>query len=58
MIIRCTNCGRAVSNEVPDTTVIKAWIECQECIDKEEDMNKLQEEMNETSKDTIDLTVH
>ena len=58
MFIRCNNCGKAVSNKVPDTTVIQAWIECQECIDKEEEMNRLQDEMNKVSEYMIDLTVH
>jgi len=32
MKIRCSKCGKAVSSEVPDNTVIRAWVECPECI--------------------------
>ena len=35
MRIRCSQCGEVVSTEVPDETVIRAWIECPECARKE-----------------------
>lgn len=36
MFIRCNQCGTVVSNEVPDGTVIRAWIVCLKCTEKEE----------------------
>lgn len=35
MKIRCCKCGKIVSTEIPDTTIIRAWIECPECIEKD-----------------------
>lgn len=32
MILHCNRCGKRVSTEVPDDTVIGAWIECAECV--------------------------
>jgi hypothetical protein len=33
MLIRCCNCGKNVcSHELPDDAVIRAWIECPECV--------------------------
>ena len=40
MKIRCNRCGKIVSTEVPDGTVIRAWIECPECIEKEPNEEK------------------
>jgi len=34
MRIRCNDCGKSVSTEVPDGTIIRAWISCPECIEK------------------------
>lgn len=31
MILHCFHCGRTVSNELPDDTVIRGTIECPEC---------------------------
>lgn len=36
MKIRCNKCGKAVSTEVPNETIVRAYIECPECIEKEE----------------------
>lgn len=33
MQIYCMSCGIPVSTEVPDSTVIRAWIECAQCLD-------------------------
>ncbi len=35
MRLTCNRCGKSVSNEMPDDTVVRAWIECPECIAKE-----------------------
>ena len=34
MRLRCHRCGQSVSTEVPADTVVRAWIECPECIEK------------------------
>ena len=39
MRIKCSKCGKSVSTEVPDNTVIRAWIECPECIMLRRDKN-------------------
>ena len=31
MKIKCCRCGKSVSTEVPNNTIIRAWIECPEC---------------------------
>lgn len=31
MKILCNLCGKIVSTEIPDNTLIRAWIECPEC---------------------------
>jgi hypothetical protein len=35
--IHCSNCGQAVSSKVPKGTVVRAWIECEDCVKKEKD---------------------
>lgn len=40
MRIPCNACGKSVSSEVPGTTIMRAWIECPECLKKEKDENK------------------
>ena len=35
MRIKCNVCGKSVSTEVPDETVIRAWVSCPECIEKD-----------------------
>ncbi len=32
--ILCMNCGGSVSSPVPKGTVVRAWVECPECIEK------------------------
>lgn len=32
--LRCNGCGKSVSTGVPDHTLVRAWIECPECIEK------------------------
>ncbi len=34
--IRCNECDKIVSTPVPNDTIIRAWIECPECIKKKE----------------------
>ena len=36
MRLCCNKCGKSVTTEVPDTTIVRAWIECPECIEKDE----------------------
>lgn len=30
--IHCNKCGKSVSTEVPDDTIVRAWVECPECV--------------------------
>jgi hypothetical protein len=32
--LRCFYCGKSVSNEVPDSTIVRACLECPECIEE------------------------
>ena len=32
--IQCTKCGKAVSTAVPESTLVRAWVECPECVAK------------------------
>lgn len=32
MRLRCMKCGKSVSSEVPDSTVVRAYLECPECV--------------------------
>ncbi len=34
MRLHCLACGKVVSTEVPDSTVVRAALECPECIEK------------------------
>jgi len=36
MRIHCSNCGKAVSTLVPLGTIVRAFIQCPECIEKED----------------------
>ena len=41
MIIKCFNCGKPVTNEVPDTTIFRGTAECPECTEaKDEEVGK------------------
>lgn len=31
--VYCSKCGKRVSNEVPEDLVVRAWIECPECLE-------------------------
>ena len=33
--VRCDRCGKRVSNEVSEELIIRAWVECPECIEGE-----------------------
>ena len=47
MKILCNNCGKKVSTEVPPGTVIRAYVECPECIEKEDHKKrKYENELN------------
>jgi hypothetical protein len=43
MRIWCMNCGKSVSTEVPEGTIIRAWVECPECIEADPALGKLKE---------------
>ena len=34
MRLHCTECGKSVSSEVPDDTVVRAILTCPECVPK------------------------
>lgn len=38
--IHCNKCGKSVSSEVPDDTIVRAWVECPECVAKSPDYEK------------------
>jgi DNA-directed RNA polymerase subunit RPC12/RpoP len=38
MQLKCNHCGKPVSTEVPDDTVVRASIECPECVERTEDI--------------------
>ena len=42
MRLKCPKCGKVVSTEVPDGTIVRAWIECPECIDKHKSRVKIE----------------
>lgn len=39
MRLCCSKCGKSVSTEVDDATIIRAWLECPECIERGEYMD-------------------
>jgi hypothetical protein len=32
--IHCCRCGASVSSPVPENTIVRAWVECEQCIEK------------------------
>ena len=32
--ICCMKCGKSVSSPVPKDTIVRAWVECPECLEK------------------------
>lgn len=34
--IRCSSCGKGVSSAVPRGTVVRAWVQCPECLEREQ----------------------
>jgi len=37
MRIPCNVCGKAISTEIPNDSIIRAWVECPECIQEEKE---------------------
>ncbi len=37
--VHCSKCGKRVSNQVVEELVIRAWVECPECIEKGQNKN-------------------
>ena len=35
MTIRCNKCSKSVSSEVPGNIIVRAWVECPECVEKD-----------------------
>jgi len=44
MRLMCGVCGRVVSTEIPDNTVVMAFIQCPECIEVEYTKNERDKE--------------
>lgn len=40
MRLKCSRCGLAISTEVPEETIVRAWAECPECLKKEQEWEK------------------
>ena len=38
MRLNCYGCGKSVSTEVPDSTIVRASLDCPECIEKKPDL--------------------
>jgi len=38
--VKCSKCGKQVSNEVPERLIVRAWIECPECIELEKKLSE------------------
>lgn len=49
--IRCSRCGSEVSSPVPDGTLVRAWVECPECVAKNS-------QHKEKDKPILSTTVH
>jgi len=43
MRLRCNKCGESASSEVPDNTVLRGWVECPECIEKDIDIEVIEQ---------------
>ena len=50
MRIRCICCGKVVSTEVPEGTVVRAFVECPECIESNK-FEKIVKKMNEDTEE-------
>lgn len=37
MRIKCNRCGRIVSSEIKEEIILAAWVECGDCVIKDED---------------------
>jgi hypothetical protein len=44
--LRCNKCGAFASSPVPLNTVVRGWIECPECIEKEPNVDTLRAELH------------
>lgn len=52
MRIRCLKCSKSVSTEVPEETVVRAAVECPECLEKAEDPAELRRQLNDLERAT------
>jgi len=48
--VRCSTCGKSVSTEVPEHIIIRAYVECPECIEKQPDVPRRLREMMQAIK--------
>ena len=47
MRLHCSVCGRDVSTEVPDGTIVRAFIQCPDCINDDMTQNGKENEVRE-----------
>ncbi len=38
-VVTCSRCGKRVSNEVQEELIVRAWVECPECLEKAQNKN-------------------
>ena len=38
--VKCSRCGKRVSSPVPLDIIVRAWVECPECIEKQPDVEE------------------
>lgn len=55
MRLRCFKCGKSVSTEVPDETIIRATLECPECL--EITLKKIIEEETQRLREKLAIAV-
>jgi hypothetical protein len=53
--LRCNLCGKVVSSAVPNETVVRAWLECPECIEKQPDLERENTYLKQRIKELEDM---
>jgi len=59
MKLKCSKCDIILSTEIPDNTIVRAWIECPECIQnrpENKEMKKFNIYYDETIRRCIQVT--
>jgi DNA-directed RNA polymerase subunit RPC12/RpoP len=55
MRLMCNRCGKPVSSEVPEETVVRAWIECPECLDQKAHKPVMPEPLNHCGHENVHM---